>query len=81
MSDVTERIRSEMAAVFGVAAADIPADAAPGRIEKWNSLGHMQLIVALEEAFKIRFGDDDLIRLVSLPEITATVTRKLGGQP
>ncbi len=34
-------------------------------IEAWDSVGHMQLIAALEEAFDIMFDTDDIIDLNS----------------
>ena len=34
-------------------------------IEEWDSVGHMTLIAALEEAFDIMFDTDDIIDLSS----------------
>lgn len=34
-------------------------------IEAWDSVGHMQLIAALEESFDIMFDTDDIIDLSS----------------
>lgn len=34
-------------------------------IEEWDSVGHMSLIAALEEAFDIMFDTDDIIDLSS----------------
>ena len=45
---------------FGVTEADLAALAYQG-IEDWDSVGHMQLIAALEDAFDIMFDTDDII--------------------
>ena len=45
---------------FGVTADQLPGLAYQA-IDAWDSVGHMQLIAALEEAFDIMFDTDDII--------------------
>ncbi len=45
---------------FGVAADQLPGLAYQA-IEAWDSVGHMQLIAALEDIFDIMFDTDDII--------------------
>lgn len=45
---------------FGITAEQLPGLAYQG-IEAWDSVGHMQLIAALEDAFDIMFDTDDII--------------------
>ena len=40
-------------------------DASPDTIESWDSLKHMNLIVALEEEFKTEFSDDNIIEMMN----------------
>lgn len=35
----------------------------------WDSLGHVQLILALEARFSVQFADEDIINLVSVEAI------------
>ena len=74
-----ERVKQVMAMVFGIAAKDIGANAAPGTIEAWDSMRHMNLVIALEEEFGVRFGEDQIEQLISLPLICLTL-RELTGQ-
>jgi len=74
-----ERVKQVMAMVFGVEAKDIGANAAPGTIEAWDSMRHMNLVLALEEEFNVRFGEDQIEQLISLPLICLTL-RELTGQ-
>jgi len=74
-----ERVKQVMAMVFGVAAHEIGANAAPGTIEAWDSMRHMNLVIALEEEFGVRFGEDQIEQLISLPLICLTL-RELTGQ-
>lgn len=77
MSNIRQAVLGQMASVFGLSMSDIPENAAPGVIENWDSLRHMQLIVALEEAFKIRFADHELNMLIGVPQIVETVSKKV----
>jgi len=58
-----------MAAVFGMDAGEIGADAGPRTIEAWDSMRHMNLVIALEEEFDVRFPDEEIEQLISLPLI------------
>ena len=49
---------------FGVSEEDL-AGLAYQSIEAWDSVGHMQLIAALEDAFDIMFDTDDIINFNS----------------
>jgi acyl carrier protein len=66
-----------MADVFKIDVNEIPNEIKPGMIEQWDSLRHLLLIVKLEEEFKIRFTDNELIGLKDLDSIIETVTYKL----
>jgi acyl carrier protein len=73
MSEIKKKILDVMAAVFEMDVNDIPDDASPGVIEKWDSLRHMNLVLALEEEFSIRFPDDQLEQLINLKLIELSV--------
>lgn len=42
-------------------------------IEEWDSLSHIQLIVAIEKAFSIRFKSADTIRWKNVGEMVDTI--------
>ena len=60
------RVRDVMSAVFGIDAAAIGADASPATIAEWDSVRHLQLMLALEEAFGIQFDASELASLGSM---------------
>lgn len=60
-----ERIRAVMAQIFNVDAGSISAKSSPEDIERWDSLRHMQLIMALEDEFGVTFADEDIPELLS----------------
>jgi acyl carrier protein len=55
------RIIKVMANVFNIDANIITYDSSPDNIETWDSLKHMNLIVALEEEFCVEFTDDEIV--------------------
>ena len=44
-------------------------------VDKWDSLKQMQIIVAIEDEFKIRFNEDDLIHANSVEKLLKTIQR------
>jgi acyl carrier protein len=68
-----DRIKNVMAAVFGIAPEQISDDASPHDIKGWDSIKHMNLVLALEEEFGIQFEDAEIPSLVSFQIIAATV--------
>jgi acyl carrier protein len=74
-----DRVRKVMAKVFGVAVEKIGKDASPQTIEQWDSLRHMNLVVALEEEFCVRFTDQQIDELLNLPLIVLTL-KELGAK-
>jgi acyl carrier protein len=74
---LADRIRKIMGAAFDINPADIDEDASPGRIEQWDSLRHMSLVLALEDEFGIRFPEDQIEHLVSY-QLIALSLKELG---
>jgi acyl carrier protein len=65
MESVDERIFNIMSVVFKKKRSDLTEYAAIDTLDSWDSMNHMNLILALEEEFKISFTDDDIAQLVS----------------
>jgi acyl carrier protein len=75
--ELTEKVRGIMARVFGTEAEKITVDASPDKIETWDSLGHMNLIVALEEELGIRFNDDQTVNMQNFKLVIEEVKQSL----
>jgi len=65
-----------MASVFEMDPENIKDDASPETIENWDSLKHMNLIVALEEEFQIEFEDEEILDMVNYKIIAVTLQEK-----
>ena len=64
-------LREIMALTFEVDEATITAETAQATCPKWDSLGHLNLMLAVEDAFGVRLSVDDIPRLTSVPAILA----------
>jgi acyl carrier protein len=68
-----------MARVFELPEDAIALDSTQESIERWDSLGHMNLCVALEEEFAVSFDDQHVASMTSVPVIVSTL-QTLGGR-
>lgn len=68
-----ERVREVMAAILGLEEDEIEDETSPNTVESWDSLKHMNLILALEEEFDVEFSDDQVVELTSYREIRETL--------
>ena len=68
-----------MASVFGVDMARIGVEASAQTVEQWDSLRHMNLVVALEEEFGVRFTDQQIDELLNFRLIMLTL-KELGAK-
>lgn len=59
------KLRQIMSTVFDVPIEDIIEDASTDTIENWDSLRHLNLILALEEEFAITIPDEEVGNLVN----------------
>ena len=64
-----EKIIKLLSEVFEVKESELHIDLTKGDIDNWDSLNHMNLVVALEEEFNILFSDDEIVEIVSLDVI------------
>ena len=58
-----------MAATFHVSADEIPDDGTPENVKGWDSLGHIELMLALEMEFGVPLPTEKIIELVNLEAI------------
>ncbi len=64
-----------MSGIFAVDEADLDENSSLETVENWDSLQHVNLIMALEEDFGVQIDVDDALEMVSFPEVVATMLR------
>jgi len=72
-----QRIKNVMSAVFQIPLNQIKENASPDTIESWDSLKHMNLVVALEEEFEIEFIDDEINEMMNFALIKSILIGKI----
>lgn len=71
------QLREVLASVLELDVGDITADASPDTLPAWDSLAHLNLILALEEEFGVTIPDAEAAELTSLPLIRIVVAEQL----
>lgn len=75
-----ETLKQVMATLLNVDAAVIGPDASMDTIESWDSLRHMNLVLALEEEFKVSIPDEDAGNITSYKLIKLVLEDLLKGK-
>jgi acyl carrier protein len=73
----TEVVRQILETALDTSLAGI-ADPARDGLENWDSLTHMEIVFMLEDAFGVRFDEDEIAELDSESQIVDCVRRKHG---
>ena len=71
-----QKVKKIMSQVFRVTEDQIKEGASPATIGHWDSLAHMNLIVALEEEFGVQFQVEEIIQMTSLEAILSNLKLK-----
>jgi acyl carrier protein len=71
--ELIEQVREVLATTLGVDSSDLPDDVSQDNCERWTSLSHMVLLVALEEQFECIFSMDEMTTMTSLERIVQTL--------
>ena len=68
-TQILERVRTLLAEALQVQSEEISPQLAFGDLPQWDSMGHMEVIMRLEESFGIEVNADTIARLTSIPVI------------
>lgn len=64
-----DRLSQTVAEVLGVNTDELSEESSPDSISSWDSLGHLNLVIALEEEFGIRLSAEDMLSMRSVRAI------------
>lgn len=71
-----ERIAKVFASVFAFPADKVTQATGPDDVPRWDSLGHMRLVAALQAEFKVEFELDETMQMVSVARIAEFLKKK-----
>ena len=64
-----ERVQALLAEALQLPAEQVHPELAFGDLPQWDSLGHMEVMLRLEEQFGLTIDADLIAQLISIPEI------------
>ena len=68
------KLRRVMAQVLGIPPDAIDDEASTDTLAAWTSLRHMNLVLALEEAFDVQIPDEDAANITSWPLVKVVMS-------
>ena len=73
---LAEQIKKVMSAVFEIPVEQIKDDSSPDTIDSWDSLKHMNMVVALEEEFEVEFTEYEIMEMMNYSLIKSILMGK-----
>jgi acyl carrier protein len=70
------RVARVFSRTFAVPAEDIASGTGPDDVPKWDSLGHMNMVSALEKEFGLRFKADEIMEMATVQDILDVLAMK-----
>ena len=78
---IPDQIRTIASDIFGVSADTITTASTPETIETWDSIQHLNLVLALEEKFGLQLSPEEIEQMKSVGEVIKLVEGKLQAAP
>jgi acyl carrier protein len=73
------RVLRIAADVFAVPVDGLTPASSPDSIESWDSLNHLNMVLALEQELNIQFSPEEMEELLSIELIVGLLEEKLGA--
>ena len=67
--NMEKKVKEIMSNIFGVPISRISDNSSPESLTEWDSIKHLNLIVALEEEFAVEFDDIEIAEASRIPQI------------
>jgi acyl carrier protein len=70
-----EQVRSVASDIFGIPTEKIVAESSPETIENWDSIQHLNLVLAIEEKFGVQLDPEDIEQMKNIGAVAALVEK------
>lgn len=77
--NVTEELNTIFCTVFDDDTISITPDLTANDVDGWDSLSHVNLIVAIENRFKIRFNQKELLTFKNVGDLLHSIESKVAA--
>jgi acyl carrier protein len=75
-SDIQSRVFKIASRVLRVPASELSGTSSPETVASWDSLLHMQLVLAIEEEFGVQFEAEEIVEMQRMDRILAIIKSK-----
>ena len=72
-----EKLKKILSQILRVPQNEITSNSSPDNISSWDSLQHMNIMLALEQSFGVSFTDEEIVESLSYEIILETLNEKL----
>jgi acyl carrier protein len=70
-----EQVRNVASDIFGIPSEKITAESSPETIENWDSMQHLNLVLAIEEKFGVQLDPEDIEQMKNIGAVAALVEK------
>lgn len=81
MTATFEQVRDIASDIFGIPADTITPASSPQTIDNWDSIQHLNLILALEEKFNLQLSPEEIEEIKSIGAAAKLIESKLQATP
>ena len=71
--NIEDRIKNTMSAVFEIPIQEINDESSSDTVVSWDSLKHMNLVIALEEEFEMEFSESEIPAITNYKAIKEVI--------
>jgi acyl carrier protein len=75
-SDVDRRLRTVLATMLHIPDTEITPALSSETLEQWDSIAHMNIMLALEDAFGVNFSDAEIMDHRSYRALSTLIAKK-----
>ena len=74
---LAEQVRELVSDLFNVTINFVSADSSPATIEEWDSMQHLNLVLALEQRFDIQLAPEEIKQMTDVGKIEQIVSQRI----
>ena len=78
---IFEQVQQIASDLFAVPTDRITAETSPDNLESWDSIQHLNLVLALEEKFNLQLSPEEMEQMRSIGQITTLLATRLQNTP
>lgn len=80
-STLLEKVQAISADIFRIPVTQVTVDSSPQTVQAWDSIEHLNFVLALEQQFGIQFEPEEIERMISIGAVTELLEGRLAKQP